>query len=98
MRLDAFVGLPDGSEWIRDRLEGDVERADRCSAPSSPQRLLGAGAREILDRARRWRPTWRLMAAMSGARPGVVYLVGAGPGRPGADDGALAGADRAPPT
>ena len=34
--IDAFVGLPDGSEWVRDRVEGDVDRAGRCSAPSSP--------------------------------------------------------------
>jgi hydroxymethylbilane synthase len=41
MRLEAFVGLPDGGEWIRDELEGD----------SAEPTLLGAGARELLDRA-----------------------------------------------
>jgi hydroxymethylbilane synthase len=50
LRLDAFVGLPDGSEWIRDRIEAPA--AD----PTMPgrelaTRLLAAGAREILERA-----------------------------------------------
>jgi hydroxymethylbilane synthase len=50
IETSAFVGLPDGSEWIRDQVEG---------AASDPvalgellgERLLGAGARDILDRA-----------------------------------------------
>lgn len=48
--IDAFVGLPDGSEWVRDSLEGDVEQPTLAGA-ELVQRLLGAGAREILDRA-----------------------------------------------
>lgn len=48
--IDAFVGLPDGSEWLRDRLEGSAEEPALAGA-ELVQRLLGAGAREILDRA-----------------------------------------------
>lgn len=48
--IDAFVGLPDGSEWLRDRLEADAEQPALAGA-ELVQRLLGAGAREILDRA-----------------------------------------------
>jgi hydroxymethylbilane synthase len=48
--IEAFVGLPDGSEWVRDRLEGDAEQPTLAGA-ELVQRLLGAGAREILDRA-----------------------------------------------
>lgn len=48
--VEAFVGLPDGSEWIRDRVEGDAEEPAAAGALLA-ERLLGAGAREILDRA-----------------------------------------------
>jgi len=48
--IEAFVGLPDGSEWLRDRLEGGAEEPALAGA-ELVQRLLGAGAREILDRA-----------------------------------------------
>lgn len=48
--IDAFVGLPDGSEWVRDSLEGDSEQPTLAGA-ELVQRLLGAGARELLDRA-----------------------------------------------
>jgi hydroxymethylbilane synthase len=48
--LEAFVGLPDGSEWLRDRVEG--EGAEPAAAGVLlAERLLGAGAREILTRA-----------------------------------------------
>jgi len=48
--IEAFVGLPDGSEWLRDRIEG--EAADPIAAGTLlAERLLGAGAREILARA-----------------------------------------------
>lgn len=48
--IEAFVGLPDGSEWIRDRVEGDAEEPAAAGALLA-ERLLSAGAREILDRA-----------------------------------------------
>jgi hydroxymethylbilane synthase len=50
IEIDAFVGLPDGSEWVRDRLEGSAGEPALAGA-ELVQRLLGAGAREILDRA-----------------------------------------------
>jgi hydroxymethylbilane synthase len=50
LTIEAFVGLPDGSEWIRDRVEG--EAADPAAAGALlAERLLSAGARELLDRA-----------------------------------------------
>ncbi len=51
--VEAFVGLPDGSEWIRDRVEGEADEPAVAGALLA-QRLLGAGAREILDRAEAW--------------------------------------------
>ncbi len=48
--IDAFVGLPDGSEWLRDSHEGSAEEPTLVGA-ELVQRLLGAGARELLDRA-----------------------------------------------
>ena len=50
IEIDAFVGLPDGSEWLRDRLEGSAEEPALAGA-ELVQRLIGAGARELLDRA-----------------------------------------------
>jgi len=50
MRIDAFVGLPDGSEWIRDRVEGDSGEPTLLGAELA-KRLLDIGARDILDRA-----------------------------------------------
>ena len=50
IEIDAFVGLPDGSEWLRDRIEGSAEEPSLAGA-ELVQRLLAAGAREILDRA-----------------------------------------------
>jgi hydroxymethylbilane synthase len=50
LSIDAFVGLPDGSEWLRDRLEGSAEEPTLAGAELA-QRLVGAGAREILQRA-----------------------------------------------
>ncbi len=51
--IEAFVGLPDGGEWIRDRVEGDAGEPAALGALLA-ERLLGAGAREILDRAEEW--------------------------------------------
>ena len=50
LEIEAFVGLPDGSEWLRDRFEASAEEPSLGGAELA-QRLLGAGAREILDRA-----------------------------------------------
>jgi hydroxymethylbilane synthase len=50
LTIEAFVGLPDGSEWLRDRLEASAEEPALAGA-ELVQRLIGAGAREILDRA-----------------------------------------------
>jgi hydroxymethylbilane synthase len=50
LRLDAFIGLPDGSEWIRDTVAGEAVDPDAAGALLA-ERLLAAGAREILDRA-----------------------------------------------
>jgi hydroxymethylbilane synthase len=45
--LTAWVGLPDGSEWLRDELTGDpAELGARCA-----ERLIAAGARELLEGA-----------------------------------------------
>jgi hydroxymethylbilane synthase len=53
MRMDAFVGLPDGSEWIRDRVEGPASEPALLGAELA-QRLLATGTRDILDRAENW--------------------------------------------
>lgn len=50
LTVEAFVGLPDGSEWIRDRVEGRTEEPAAAGAQLA-ERLLAAGAREILERA-----------------------------------------------
>jgi hydroxymethylbilane synthase len=50
VEAEAFVGLPDGSEWIRDRVEGEAGEPALAGAMLA-ERLLSAGAREILDRA-----------------------------------------------
>jgi hydroxymethylbilane synthase len=49
LTVEAFVGLPDGSEWVRDRIESDAEPA--AAGAQLVDRLTGAGAREVLDRA-----------------------------------------------
>jgi hydroxymethylbilane synthase len=50
MQMDAFVGLPDGSEWIRYRVEDPAAEPALLGAELA-QRLLATGARDILDRA-----------------------------------------------
>lgn len=50
LTIEAFVGLPDGSEWIRDRVEGSAEEPAAAGALLA-ERLLSAGAGDILDRA-----------------------------------------------
>lgn len=50
LAIEAFLGLPDGSEWLRDRVEGEAAEPAAAGALLA-ERLLAAGAREILDRA-----------------------------------------------
>ena len=52
LRLTAFVGLPDGSRWIRDELEGDAAEPAALGAAVG-ERLLAAGAAELLAEAER---------------------------------------------
>jgi hydroxymethylbilane synthase len=53
LEIASFVGLPDGSEWLRDRLEGGAAEPALIGARLA-ERLTAAGARELLDRAERW--------------------------------------------
>ncbi len=50
LTIEAFVGLPDGSEWIRDRVEATADEPAAAGALLA-ERLLGTGARDVLDRA-----------------------------------------------
>jgi hydroxymethylbilane synthase len=50
MRIEAFVGLPDGSEWLRDRIEGDSTEPTLLGAELA-KRLVDTGARDLLVRA-----------------------------------------------
>jgi hydroxymethylbilane synthase len=45
--LDAFLGLPDATRFVRDRLEGTVARAEALGTEMG-QRILDGGGREIL--------------------------------------------------
>jgi hydroxymethylbilane synthase len=47
LELDAWVGLPDGSQWLRDLVTGAPGEVGGACA----ERMLAAGARELLDRA-----------------------------------------------
>jgi hydroxymethylbilane synthase len=48
--IEAFIGLPDGSEWVRDRLAADA--ADPAAAGRElAARLLSAGGGELLERS-----------------------------------------------
>jgi len=49
IELRAWVGLPDGSQWITDRLVGDGDGLGIAVA----ERMLAAGAGEVLRRAQR---------------------------------------------
>jgi len=49
LRLTAFVGAPDGSEWIRDELGGDAADPDALGVATA-SRMLAAGAAELLAR------------------------------------------------
>ena len=53
LRLSAFVGLPDGSHWIRDELDGDAAADPAAHGREVARRLEAAGARELLAEAER---------------------------------------------
>ncbi len=48
LRIDGFIGLPDGTRLVRDHVEGPLAEAEALGAQLG-QRLLDAGGREILD-------------------------------------------------
>ena len=50
MRLRAFCGLPDGSEWLRDELEQDASDPEALGNALA-ERMKAAGAADILARA-----------------------------------------------
>lgn len=50
MRLRAFCGLPDGSEWLRDELEDDASDPEAIGRALA-ERIREAGGGEILSRA-----------------------------------------------
>jgi hydroxymethylbilane synthase len=50
LRIGAFIGLPDGGEWIRDELDADLSDPEAAGTELA-RRLLGAGAADLLARA-----------------------------------------------
>jgi hydroxymethylbilane synthase len=50
LSVATFVGLPDGSAWVRDEVEGDAEAPSELGRLAAEQ-LLAAGAADILDAA-----------------------------------------------
>jgi hydroxymethylbilane synthase len=50
LQIEAFVGLPDGSEWLRDQIEAATAEPAAAGVLLA-ERLLSAGARDLLDRA-----------------------------------------------
>ncbi len=53
LTLTAFVGLPDGSRWIRDELHMPLPRASGVISSQMAERLRAAGAGELLAEAER---------------------------------------------
>jgi hydroxymethylbilane synthase len=53
LRIQSFVGLPDGDRWIRDRIEAEPGHP-AAAGEEAGQRLLAAGAAEVLERAEAW--------------------------------------------
>ncbi|MBS1843772.1 MAG: hydroxymethylbilane synthase [Actinobacteria bacterium] len=50
LRIGAFVGLPDGSEWVRDEVLADPADPE-AAGDELAERLLAAGAADLLTRA-----------------------------------------------
>jgi hydroxymethylbilane synthase len=51
LEVAGFAGLPDGSEWVRDRVSGSAEQP-AALGQALAERMLAAGAGELLGRAR----------------------------------------------
>ncbi|HEY7101085.1 MAG TPA: hypothetical protein VH573_05530, partial [Mycobacteriales bacterium] len=50
LSVEGFAGLPDGSEWVRDRVAGDPNQPGALGVDLA-KRMRAAGATEILERA-----------------------------------------------
>jgi hydroxymethylbilane synthase len=50
LTVAGYAGLPDGTRWVRDQVAGDPEQP-AALGEALAERMLAAGAREILDRA-----------------------------------------------
>jgi hydroxymethylbilane synthase len=53
LTMSAFVGLPDGSRWIRDELSVPYDTPSDAPGVWMAERMLGAGAAELLAEAER---------------------------------------------
>jgi hydroxymethylbilane synthase len=51
LRLDGYAGLADGSEWIRDTIEGSSSHPEAVGSELA-RRMIAAGAGELLQRAK----------------------------------------------
>jgi hydroxymethylbilane synthase len=50
LEVSGYAGMPDGSEWVRDRVAG-VPEQPASLGEALARRMLAAGAREILERS-----------------------------------------------
>lgn len=48
--VHGYAGLPDGSEWVRDRVDGDAEQP-AALGEALARRMIAVGAADILERA-----------------------------------------------
>jgi hydroxymethylbilane synthase len=68
MRLQAFCGLPDGSEWLRDEIEEDASDPEGIGMALA-ERMKASGAADILERAN------IIAGGSSASRPGPPGVV-----------------------
>jgi hydroxymethylbilane synthase len=52
LTVEAFAGMPDGSAWVRDAIEGPADSPADLGREAA-QRMVAAGARDVLDAAER---------------------------------------------
>lgn len=55
LAIAGYAGLPDGSHWVRDAIRGDPEQPAALGGALA-ERMLSAGAQEILERAKAGAP------------------------------------------